>query len=563
MQLSKLKKEFLFLPVGGSGEIGLNLNLYHYDGKWIMVDCGASFANARIMPGVDLIVPDISFFTENKIEIEAMIITHAHEDHVGAIGHIWPQIKCPIYCTPFTAHFIKTKLSEFELCDDVKIKVVTDKVTRMKIGPFEIEMIGMSHSIPEMRSLYIKTPVGSVLHTGDWKIDRKPIFNDFTNEKRLGEISQEGVTAMVCDSTNVFSEGWSGSESDAEEGLYEAIKPLKQLVVVTTFASNVSRVKSIIEVARKCGRNVALSGSSIHRIISIAGKSKYINDEFMDIKDITDKNRNNTLVIATGCQGEPLATVAKLSGGTHPFLKIKKGDTIVFSSKIIPGNEENISDTMNRFVDLGVNIIHEKSAKIHVSGHPHRDELKHLYGIVKPKFSIPVHGQAMHIEEHCKFAVSECGVGKSVSVRNGDIVSINHDNGAKKIHQLTMDYLGVDGFCLHSPGGEVMRSRRRMKNGVILCSFVLNGKGGIVCQPTILSPGALDSKLDAKFITSLEKVVSDTLKKKISSLDGSGDKLSKPKAMNDVSAVIKQAIKQYVARNLNIKPYIEVVFNVV
>ncbi len=562
MQLNKLTEKLLFVPLGGSGEIGMNLNLYHYKGKWIMVDCGTGFAEERIMPGVDIIVPDISFIIDNKIKIEAIIITHAHEDHVGAVPHLWEYCSdAPVYATPFTAHFLKTKLTDFGLQDKVKIKVVTQNRAKFKIADFNIEMIGLTHSIPEMRAIYIKTDAGNILHTGDFKIDKTPIVGEVSDEERLKQIGDEGVMAVVCDSTNVFSDGWSGSEGDIEDNLVELIQDAKQCVVVTTFASNVARVQTIANAAKRCGRQIILSGTSLHRISGIAKKVGYLDGvSFVDAKDFDDKNRHKTLIIATGCQGEPLATVAKLSGGTHPFLKIKNGDKVIFSSKIIPGNEKKIAATLNRLADMGVEIVTERNAKIHVSGHPNRDELKHLYELVRPAIAIPVHGEAIHINEHCKWAKSDCGVKNTISVRNGHVLCFENGNSIKKIGEVAADYLGVEGNLFHSPGGEVMKMRRRMKGGVIMCSFALNGKGGIACSPRIVAMGSLDSENEKDFIKEMEQKVAKNLKEKAPAFFAAKNKT---KLHSEITNLAKGTLAQMVKRELKTTPMIEIMMMLV
>ncbi len=556
MQLAKLKNKLLFIPLGGSGEIGMNLNLYHYDGKWIMLDCGTGFSEERIMPGTDIIVPDVSFIVKNNIKIEAIIITHAHEDHVGAVPHLWEYCsKAPVYTTPFTAHFLKNKLADFKLENQIPIKVVTENRAKFSIGPFDLEMIGLTHSIPEMRAVYIKTPGGSILHTGDWKLDREPIVGQVSDEERLRQIGEEGITAMVCDSTNVFSDGWSGSEGEIEDNLTELVKKTKHTAVITTFASNIARIQTIANVAKKCNRNIILSGTSLHRMTTVAKKCGYLQGvEFIDAKSFTERDRANTLIIATGCQGEPLASVAKLSGRTHPFLKIQKDDLVIFSSKIIPGNEKKIAATLNRLADLGVEIITERQAKVHVSGHPNKDELKHLYDLVKPKIAIPVHGEAIHINEHCKWA-EKCGVKKTFSVRNGDLLCFEDSEEVIKITKIETDYLGIDGNLFHSPGGEVMRARRKLKSGILICTFTLNTKGVLISGPSIITPGSLDSKNEVKLIKEIERRVTNNLSQKSS---GFFNIKKKDDSHQEIVSSVKSTILQILKHELKITPVVEV-----
>ncbi len=558
----KNKNKLLFLPLGGSGEIGMNLNLYHYQGKWIMVDCGSSFGEERIMPGLDIIVPDVSFLLENKISIDGLIVTHCHEDHIGAIPYLWPALKMPIYATTFTANLIRAKLMEFDFYKEVKIIEMTPNKNKFNIGQFEVETVGLTHSVPEMKALLISTPMGKIFHTGDWKLDSDPVVGSPSDEKRMKEIGEEGVLAMVCDSTNIFNKEWSKSESSVTQNLHDIIKKQKQMVTVTTFASNIARIETISRIAQECGRDVYISGSSMHRVIAAAKKSGYLQDfEYLDIKEINEAPRSKTLLLATGCQGEPLATVTKMSSNSHPFVKLKSGDTVIFSSRIIPGNEESIFATFNRLVDLGVNLINEHNALVHVSGHPSKPEVGAMYSFIKPTIAIPVHGQSMHLQEHCNFAKQECGIKYAISVRNGNVISLE-ESGPSIIHKAKIDYLGVDGCILQPPGGEVMRMRRRLtQNGIVICNLVVNKQGKIVCHPQISSPGSIDSN-HSDIIADLTRMATETVNQHGPSLFGDKNNSGK-EAIHKLKERIKSSLKRSIIYHTELQPIIEVLIQVV
>jgi ribonuclease J len=499
LDLKERKNELLFLPLGGAKEIGMNLNLYHYQGKWLMVDLGAGFAD-DYFPGVDLIVPDISFLDDKKKDLLGLVLTHAHEDHLGAVQYLWHYLRCPIYTTPFTHSFLKAKLTESDFKNEVKIHEIKEG-SKFELAPFSIELVPITHSTPEMQGLMIRTNVGNIFHTGDWKFDPQPLVGNPTDLKKLKQLGNEGVLALVGDSTNVFNKEPSGSEGDLRESLTQLISSCKKAVVVTTFASNVARFETIIKAAEKCNRKVALAGKSLWRILDAARESGYLNTgvEFVNEDHIADIPRENLLIISTGCQGEPLAATTKMALGTHPYLRLAPGDNVIFSSKIIPGNEKRIFRLFNQLVKLGVEIFTERDHFVHVSGHPSSQELKKMYELIKPNIAIPVHGELVHIHEHARLA-KEWGVPHCLQIENG-VISKLAPGEPHAISIVQSGYLGVDGNYLLPSDAPVLRMRRKIqKDGIIIIILVMNKKGKLLSDPIFKSPGCLDPVEDEQLI---------------------------------------------------------------
>lgn len=491
--MKKFKNEDLvFLPLGGSNEIGMNVNLYHYQGKWLIVDLGAGFADSYF-PGVQMLAPDLSFIYHNLKDFVGIVLTHAHEDHVGSVGYLWDKLRLPIWATPFTAGIAKAKLQEMGVADKAVINEVKPG-SKFDVGPFKLEMIELTHSIPEMNSVVIRTDYGNILHTGDWKLDPDPVVGPVSNETALKALGDEGVLAMVCDSTNVFNDRHSGSEGALKDSVSKLIAGQKGLVVVTTFASNVARVDTLVRAAKEQGRRVAITGWSLRRISSIAQDCGYLQDvEFLTDNEIAKHPRDKMMVICTGCQGEPNAAMNKIAAGMHPTIRLLPKDLIIFSSKIIPGNEKKIFRLFNKFVRLGVDVLTEKDHFVHVSGHPSRDELTRMYELVRPQIAIPVHGEPMHLHEHVKLAKS-IGIPKQVEIQNGEAVRLAPGEIAA-VANAPFGYLGVDGKLFHNGDGEVMKMRRRLQNdGIIIVSLVLNMNGSIAIEPKIIAPGVIDEK---------------------------------------------------------------------
>lgn len=497
----KNSKDLLFVPLGGAGEIGMNFNMYHLDGKWIIIDCGCGFAE-DYMPGVDITVPDISFVIKNKKDILGMVLTHAHEDHLGAVQYLWHAIGCPIYATKFTACFLKEKLREAHYEHPNKIHEM-QVGSKFQLGDFGISMVPLCHSAPEMQALVIKTKVGNIFHTGDWKFDAEPIIGESNNEELLKQYGDEGVLALIGDSTNIFNDDYSGSENKLRESLIKIIKTKKKMVVVATFASNVARIQALVDAARASGRKIVFAGRSFKRVLAASLKSGYLNgieDDIVDESDASAFARDDIMVIATGCQGEPLAALTKMAAGIHPRLKLRPKDSVIFSSKIIPGNDKKIFRMFNNLVRLNVEVITEKNDFTHVSGHPGKKELEKLYKLLRPKILIPVHGEHIHMYEHKKFA-DYLGIPNSILVENGDVVSIDQE-GCTLLGKVDAQELAVYGNYLLSGNSPILRKRRRIRDdGIFIVVLVVAKNGSLALDPVILAPGYLDDEEDHALLT--------------------------------------------------------------
>ena len=510
-----MKNEFLFCPLGGSGEIGMNMNLFAYgqpgDHKWIMVDIGVTFADDTI-PGIDLIYPDPGFIQERKENLLGIILTHAHEDHIGAVAHLWPKLGCKIYATPFTAVLIKEKFKEkhIDITKDLQIVELNGKV---KLDPFEIEYITLTHSILEPNGLKIQTPAGVVLHTGDWKVDPNPLIGDEINSKRLKEIGDQGVLAMICDSTNVFSAGRSGSELDVRKNMLNIMSRLKKRVIITSFASNVARMESAFYCAEKTGRQISLVGRSMHRIYKAARQCGYLQDTIdpIDPREAKNISREKIVYLCTGSQGEPMGAMMRISNYTHPDVFIEKDDAVIFSSKIIPGNEKKLYKLHNQLVKDGIEVISEESEFIHVSGHPNREDLKDMYNWVKPKCVIPVHGEHRHMIEHINFA-KEMQVPYPVQVENGDIVKLAPGDHPEVYDKAPSGRLYLDGNISVEENSQSIKDRRNLStNGYLEITILITPKGNIHNNPIITFRGLPVHETD-EFVYGLEEEIEKTTK---------------------------------------------------
>ena len=473
----KNNNELVFLPLGGSNEIGMNLNLYGFgpanDRQWIIADVGVTFGDLTT-PGIEVIVPDPEFLKGETVL--AIILTHAHEDHIGAIGWLWEKIKAPIYATPFTAFLVREKLREAGVDDFELIEVPLSG--NVRVGPFDIDYITLTHSIAEPNGLAIKTELGTVFHTGDWKIDEDPITGEPMDVEGIKALGDAGVLAMVCDSTNVFVEGRAGSEAMVRDELIKLVKTLKKRVAVACFASNVARVDSVMRAAMECGRQVCLVGRSMHRITAAArhvGLLAGIPDPISE-GEAAGLKPNQVLYLCTGSQGEPRAALSRIADGNHPQVKLSNGDACVFSSRVIPGNEIAIRSLQNRLSDIGVEIHTERDHPgIHVSGHPCRDELKDMYGWVRPAIAVPTHGERRHLHKHAELA-AELGVKQQVTPRNGDMVRLAPGR-PEIIDEVPAGRLFVDGGILVPEAADALRERRHAAhNGMIFVAFALDGK---------------------------------------------------------------------------------------
>ena len=510
-----MKEELLFCPLGGSGEIGMNMNLFAYGKpdkqKWIIVDIGVTFADDTV-PGIDLIYPDPGFIIDKKDDLLGIVLTHAHEDHIGAIAHIWPKLKCKIYATPFTAVLISEKFKEKKIDINSYLKIVELNST-LKLEPFNIEFITLTHSILEPNGLKIQTPVGNILHTGDWKVDPNPLIGGDINAKRLKEIGEEGVLAMICDSTNVFSHGKSGSELDVRKSLMNIMKRLKKKIIVTSFASNVARMETVFHCAKQTGRNISLVGRSMHRIFKAARKCGYLKDviEPIDPREAKNLSSEKIVYLCTGSQGEPMGAMMRIAKFTHPDVIIEKGDAVVFSSKIIPGNEKKLYKLHNQLVKEGLEVISEENEFVHVSGHPNREDLKEMYGWIRPKCIIPVHGEHRHMIEHINFA-KEMQVPNSVLVENGDIVKLYPGSKPEVYDRAPSGKLYVDGNISVEEDAQSIKERKNLSSyGFLDVTILINSDGSLHDKPILTYVGLPVIEND-DFKYGLEEEISKTTK---------------------------------------------------
>ncbi|KQW71538.1 MBL fold metallo-hydrolase [Phenylobacterium sp. Root77] len=490
---AKDQDELVFLPLGGSNEIGMNFNLYGYGPaharKWIVVDLGVTFGD-QTTPGVEIILPDPEFIRDYAKNIIGIVLTHAHEDHIGAVSWLWPQLRAPLYATPFTAFLLREKLRENEECAEAEITEIPLS-GKIQLGPFEVELITLTHSIPEPNGLAIRTPLGTVLHTGDWKIDPDPVLGSVTDEAAIQKLGDEGVLAMVCDSTNVFVDGESGSEADVKEALAGLIGGLSGKVAVACFASNVARMDSVIRAAEAADRSVCLVGRSMHRMAAAAKSVGLLEGvrEFLSEQQAAALPGNDVLYLCTGSQGEPRAALSRIADGSHPHVKLGAGDACVFSSRVIPGNEIPIRNLQNRLADRGVRLYTERDHPgIHVSGHPCRDELAQMYAWARPQIAVPTHGERRHLLEHAAFA-KDLQVPQSVAPRNGDMVRLAPGR-AEIIDEVPAGRIYVDAGVLTPENGDALRERRHAAyNGVLAVSVVLDGRGKIAAGPQVRALG--------------------------------------------------------------------------
>jgi ribonuclease J len=502
--------DFAFLPLGGTGEIGMNLNLYRYGGKFLAVDCGIGFGGAE-NPEVEVMMPDPGFIVERRDKLVGLVITHAHEDHIGAVAWLWPQLRCPVFATPFAAAVLRRKLSEAQLLGQVKLTVIPPGGA-FDLPPFGLRFLRMAHSIPEAQALAIRTDAGLVLHTGDWKLDPEPLVGPPTDEAALAALGAEGVLAMICDSTNAMVEGHSGSEAEVRRSLPVLIRGLRGRVVVTCFASNVARVESIALAARDAGRRVAVVGRSLRNLEAAARACGYLREvaAFLNEDDLSSVPDDELLILITGSQGEPRAALARVALDTHPRVVLGEGDTVIFSSRVIPGNERAIGTVQDNLVRRGVTLMTDVDHLVHVSGHPARDELRRLYRLVKPRYAVPVHGEWRHLAAHAELA-REAGA-TPLLLEDGDVLSLAP--GRPEItDSAPVGRLVVDGTRLVPFTGGVMTARRRMLfNGVVLASLAVDESGRLRGSPKISAPGLFDPedpetvRIAAEFESALAEV---------------------------------------------------------
>jgi ribonuclease J len=537
--------DLAFLPLGGTGEIGMNLNLYRCDGKWLAVDCGIGFGGAA-HPEVDVMMPDPAFIADRADKLVGLVITHAHEDHLGAVAWLWPQLRCPVYATPFAAALLRRKLNEVQLLNKVKLHVVAPGAP-IDLLPFRLQFLRVTHSIPEAQALVIDTPHGLLLHTGDWKLDPAPLIGQPTNEAEFEALGARGVLAMICDSTNAMVEGHSGSESEVRQTLSVLLRDLRGRVAVTCFASNVARLESVAMAAHDAGRSVALVGRSLRNIDAAARECGYLRDlpPFLTEDDVDDVPDDNILMLVTGSQGEPRSALARIAMDTHPRVALGQGDTVIFSSRMIPGNERAIITVQDNLVRRGVHLMTDDDHMVHVSGHPARDELRRLYRLVKPRFSVPTHGEWRHLSAHAALA-RDAGA-QPILLEDGDVLSLSAE-GAEVTDSAPVDKLVLDGSRLTPIGGSVMTARRRMLfNGVVVASLAVDANGRLRGAPRISAPGLFDN--DDAELDRIHTEFADAIDDLPQSLRRDDD------ALNDAA---RAALRRALGRRLQKRPLVDV-----
>ncbi len=486
-------EELIFLPLGGTGEIGMNLNLYGYDGQWLMVDLGVSFSD-DVASGIDVIMADPAFIEERQRALSGLVVTHGHEDHIGAIAYLWNRLRCPIWASPFTASLLRSKLNEAGILDDVPLTVVSPG-ERFQVGPFSLEYVGMTHSIPEANSLLIRTPLGNVFHTGDWKFDPTPLIGSPVDMDALQRIGDEGVLAVVGDSTNVFSKRETRSEADVRSSLRDLLGVYDGKIAVACFATNVARVESIALAAQAHNRRTVLVGRSLWRLEKAARENGYLQDipPFLTEHDVATLKPQNSVYICTGSQGEPNAALARIASGGHPRVTLGKGDVTIFSSRIIPGNEKAIGKIQNQLIERGVEIVTEHDRFVHVSGHPGRPELMKMYGLLRPRYAVPVHGEARHLMAHADLAES-CGVSKAFQIRNGMMLRLAPGE-PEVVAEVPTGCIALDGSALIKMDSATLRDRRKMfYGGTVVVTVVVDAHGLPLCPPQVSAPGLLNAE---------------------------------------------------------------------
>lgn len=498
--------DLLFLPLGGCNEIGMNLNLYGFQKKWLMVDCGITFGDQL---GIEVIMPDIDFITKQRKDLIGLIVTHAHEDHVGAIPYLWEKLLCPVYATPFTVRILKAKLQEVGLLEKVPLFEIPLN-GEIDLNPFKINFISLTHSIPEPNALAIKTEAGTVIHTGDWKLDPDPLIGETTDIQTLKDYGDAGVLALVCDSTNVFVEGKTDSEASVRKHLVKLVKEQKEgRVVIACFASNVARLTSCAIAAQEAGRVPVLVGRSMIRMEKAARELGYLKGlpPFLTEDDIQGLDRNKVLLISTGSQGEERSALARMSSNEHPRLKLSEGDTVIFSARMIPGNEISVRGIQEQLIDLGVIVVHADEVEgIHVSGHPAREDLKDMYSWVQPKIVVPVHGEPAHLREHAKYAQA-LGVRKVIIPHNGSLINLTADDPTI-ISEVPHGRLALDGNIVVPLFSLQMRERAKlMATGVLFITIVIKAEEQVYGQPRITLLGIAEEGAEEATVQAIEKQI--------------------------------------------------------
>ncbi|HVX35973.1 MAG TPA: ribonuclease J [Hyphomicrobium sp.] len=550
--------ELVFMALGGLGEIGMNTYLYGYGPpnarSWLMVDLGVTFPH-ETEPGADVVLPDLRYIVADRKNLAGLVLTHAHEDHIGAVLDLWPSLECPIFATPFTAGMVKTKVGEAGRTAALPIRTIP-LGGRFKAGAFDVEFVGLTHSIPEPNGIAIRTPAGLVFHTGDWKFDSTPVVGKPHEPEKLKSLGDEGVLAIVGDSTNAMREGRSASEADVARALTKIIVDAPRCVAVTLFASNVARIASVAEAARKSGRTLVVAGRALHRIIEVAKETGYLPESFtyLDQQRFSDLPRNKTLVLCTGSQGETRAAVARIAEGEHPDISLDKGDLIIFSSRTIPGNEKAVAKVQNGLARLGVDLVTDTDALVHVTGHPRRDELKDMYAWLRPKIAVPMHGEARHLREHAKLARA-CGVNETFTIVDGDMLKL-WPTPAAIVDQAPVGRLYRDGNLIVPDAEGPVKARRKLSFvGIAVVSLVLSRRGDVLGEPGLVLEGIPAADADGE---AMREVVFDAI---------DGTLRSIPQKRRSDIAMLQEALQRAVRAAINEawgkKPVVKVLLSVV
>lgn len=541
-------QELRFVPLGGVGEIGMNVYLYGLDDSWLMVDLGLTFADDRL-PGADLVLPDIRFAEQERDRLKGLVLTHAHEDHLGAVPHLWPRLRCPIWCSPFTAAVLRRKLAEEGISAQDAIRVVQPN-ERFTAGPFRCRLLHVTHSIPEAGALVLETDRGTVLHSGDWKLDPAPMVGERTDDLAFEELGKSRVLALVCDSTNVLTPGTSGSEAEVRDSLIDLIAGQPERVVLTTFASNVARLATAITAAHAAGREVCVVGRSMRRMIDAAREVGYLEDfaSVLDEREAAALPRKRILYLCTGSQGEARSALTRIALGQHPRVRLEPGDTAIFSSKIIPGNERTLYNLHNQLVGRGVEVITEEDHFVHVSGHPCRGELEQMYRWIKPEIAVPIHGEARHLAAHIRLA-RDLGVAQAMLVKNGDVLRLAPGAPAV-VGEVPVGRRVLESDELVDATDDLYRERRRLMNhGSIFVTLVLDELGTILVPPRPTALGVLEGdRLDR---------VQDALQ---AAITGAVEQLDDEAVLSDgrIQEAVRSAIRQALDLGRDRRPFIEV-----
>jgi ribonuclease J len=548
--MSSSNDELVFLPLGGLGEIGMNAALYGFgperNRQWILVDCGMGFGGEENLPGIDLVYPDLRFIEEERHNLLGIFITHAHEDHIGALVEMWPRLRAPVYATKFAIGLLETRRLSEAGAPKIDLHEIAPN-NRLKLGPFDVEYVPVAHSIPESNALAIRTPHGLVVHTGDWKLDNTPYLGSLTSEETFRALGDEGVLALVCDSTNVVRDGVSPSEADVARRLAELIKDAPQRVAITTFASNVARIRSVAEAARECGREVVVVGRAMDRVVDVAGDCGYLEGlpEFRPTETFGYLPRDKVVALLTGSQGEPRAALARIALDEHPDIALSKGDRVIFSSRTIPGNEKSVGTIINNLIEQGIEVITDRTELVHVSGHPRRGELAQMYQWTRPRIAIPAHGEALHLAEHAKFAQAQ-GVKEVVRAKNGTLVRLSPGT-AEIIDTIPAGRLYRDGNIVIKSGERALPERRKLAfAGIVSVAIAIDDRGEIAGDPVIDSMGLPEKNRKGEILSDLiADAVADLL-----------DGLSKVKRRDPeaVENAVERAVRAVVNEHWGKKP---------